>query len=186
MLPFASFHGPVGLFGIGTLSKLFFLGSFVHGFRIWRRMIHLEQEKHSRSEGLALPIFRILPGGFWLCRIVWEPLFVLAAAITLPNLFILQASAAHYLLLAAICLAMKQYTAWYREWEYLRDIMDNRFAGPIIAKVAENTATEDERATVHMASLPKDLPDDLRKDTIAHIARAYTPETGEGGERHDA
>jgi hypothetical protein len=70
MMPFMRFRGAVGLFGIGTFSKLYFLGSFIHGLRIWRRMIHMEREKHSVYEGPPLPIFRIIPGTFWMVRIM--------------------------------------------------------------------------------------------------------------------
>jgi hypothetical protein len=175
MLPFARFHGPIGFFGIGTLAKLYFLGSFVHGLRIWRRMIQMEREAISTSEGPALPIFRILPGGFWVVRIIWEPVFVFTLSLVLPNFFILQSSAAHYLMLAALALTMKQYVAWYMQWEFLRELLDARNAGPIIAKIVDNTATEDELATIHLASIPKDIPDDLRRDTASHIARAFSP-----------
>jgi len=176
MLPFARFHGTIGFFGIGTLSKLYFMGSFVHGLRIWTRMVKMERESISTSEGPALPIFRILPGGWWVVRIIWEPLFVFTLSLVLPNFFILQSSAAHYLMLAALALAMKQYTAWYMQWKFLRDLLDARNAGPIIAKIVDNTATEDELATIHLASIPKDIPDDLRRDTASHIARAFSPE----------
>ena len=47
MMPFiGGFPGP-GLFDIDTFTNLYFLGSFIHGFRIWRRMIHPESEKYS-------------------------------------------------------------------------------------------------------------------------------------------
>ena len=52
-----------------------------------------------------------------------------------------------------------------------------RNAGPIIAKLVDNTATEDDLATIHLASLPKDIPDDVRRDTASHIARAFSPGT---------
>src|SRR5580704_17043645 len=35
MLPFTQFNASMGMFGLGTLSKLYFLGSFIHGIRIW-------------------------------------------------------------------------------------------------------------------------------------------------------
>src|SRR5579872_1393738 len=50
-LPFMSPHGPVGLFGIATLSKLYFLGVPIHGFRTWLRMIHMDREENSYYEG---------------------------------------------------------------------------------------------------------------------------------------
>ena len=175
MVPFLRFQQAMGLYGIGSLSRWFFLGSFIHGVRIWRRMIHMEKEQHSLYEGPPLPIFRLMPGSFWLVRIVWEPLFVFILALELPNFFILQPSAAHYLEFAAAMLAMKQYVRWYMQWQFLRGLMDMRNAGPIIAKIVDNTATEDELATIHLASIPKDIPDDLRRGTASHIARAFSP-----------
>lgn len=174
MIPFVRFNASMGLFGMGTFSKLFFLGAFVHGLRIWRRMIHMEREKYSVYEGPPLPIFSIVPGSFWLVRIVYEPVFVFMLSLVLPNFFILQPSAAHYLMFAAVMLAMKQYVAWYMQWQFLRELMDMRNAGPIIAKIVDNTATEDELATIHLASIPKDIPDELRRDTASHIARAFS------------
>ena len=61
MVPFIRFQESLGLFGIETFSKLFFLGALIHGIRIWRRMIHMEREQHSLYEGPPLPIFRIVP-----------------------------------------------------------------------------------------------------------------------------
>jgi hypothetical protein len=174
MVPFMGASASMGLFGMGTLSKLFFLGSFIHGFRVWRRMTHMESEKFSYFEGPALPIFRIVPGSFWIVRIVYEPVFVFVSAIVLENFFILQPGAAHFLMLSAVMLAMKEYTAWYMQWQVLRELMDMRNVGPIIAKVVDNSATEDELATVHLASIPKDIPEDLRRETATHIARAFT------------
>jgi hypothetical protein len=174
MLPFHGFHGLSGMFGIGTLSQLYFAGSFIHGIRLWRRMIRMSREEHSYWEGLALPIFKLVPGSFWIVRIVYEPLFVIILTLVLSNFFILQDSAVHYLIFAAIMLTMKQYVAWYMAWQFLRGMMDARNVGPILAKVVDNTATEDELSTLHIASIPRDIPDDMRKDAVAHIARAFS------------
>lgn len=175
MVPFMRFRGDAGMFGITTLSRLFFLGAFVHGLRVWRRMVHMDREEHSQFEGPPLPIFSLFPGSFWIVRILYEPIFVFALGVVLPNFFVLQASAAHYLMFAGVMLAMKQYCAWYIQWQFLRSLMDMRNTGPIIAKLVDNTATEDELATVHLASLPKNIPDDVRRDTADHLARAFAP-----------
>ena len=53
MLPFGRFQGSPGMFGIGALSRLYFLGSFIHGLRIWRRMLRMELEENSVYEGPA-------------------------------------------------------------------------------------------------------------------------------------
>jgi hypothetical protein len=181
MLPFARFNGAVGLFDIGTLSKLFFLGSFIHGIRIWRRMIHMEREENSMYEGPPLFIFRLLPFSFWTTRIIVEPVFLFVLSIVLPNFFILQPSGAHYLAFAALMLFMKQYVAWYMRWQFLRNLMDMRNAGPIISKIVDNQATDDDLATMHLAST-KNLPEDLRRDFTSHIARVFSPDA-EGSRR---
>jgi hypothetical protein len=173
MVPFVRFAAPVGLFGIGTFSKLFFLGSLIHGLRIWRRMIHMELEENSCYEGPPLPIFRLIPCSFWMTRIIVEPLAVLALSIVLPNFFILQSSAANYLALTAFMLFMKQYVAWYQRWQFLRNLMDMRNAGPLIAKIVDNTASDDDYSSMHLAST-KNLPDGIRSDFTAHIARVFS------------
>jgi hypothetical protein len=76
---------------------------------------------------------------------------------------------------SAAMLGMKQYVAWYLQWQFLRILIDARNAGPILAKIVGNAATEDDLAILHLASIPKDVPEDLRRDTAAHIARAFNP-----------
>src|ERR1700735_3249636 len=92
MLPFLRFR-TLGLFGIATLSKLFFMGSFVHGLRVWRRMVHMDLEENSFFAGEPLFFFRWLPFSWWVTRIAIEPAFVFVVALILANLFILQPSA---------------------------------------------------------------------------------------------
>jgi hypothetical protein len=174
MLPFMGFAHLTGMFGIATLSKLYFAGAFIHGFRIWRLMIHMEKEKISYYEGAALPIFRILPGSFFTVRIIYEPLFVLIVTLVLQNFFILQASAVHYLVIAAIMLAMKEYVSWFKSWQELRAIMDAAAAGPIIAKIIDNTATDDEYAQIHVARLSKNLPDGFRQSAADRMGRSFS------------
>ena len=180
MIPFVHIQLPPGLFDIGSLAKLYFLLSFIHGIRLYRRMIDMSRETNSEFEGPPLPFFYLLPKGnsFWFCRIVLEPVVVLIAATILGHMFIFQSGLVLYLQLAALALAMKNFIGWYKAWEYIRNIMDMRFAGPIIAKLAENRATEEELATVHMASFPKNLSPDLRQAAVSHIARAFAPDGG--------
>lgn len=93
----------------------------------------------------------------------------------LPNFFILEPGAANFLMFSAVFLAMKSYTAWYMQWQTIRELMDMKFAGPIIAKLADNAASDDELASVHMASFPKDLPDEIRREAVgAYKARVVT------------
>ena len=70
MLPFTHYRVPIGLFGIGSLSKLYFLLSFIHGIRLWRLMVHMEKEKVSTFEGPPLFFFQLLPksSSFWATR----------------------------------------------------------------------------------------------------------------------
>lgn len=170
---------PPGLFGIGSLSKLFFLLCAVHGVRTYFRMFRISSEENSRYEGPPLFFFGLLPwgGNFWFTRLVLEPSFVLLTATILQRLFIFQSSLAHYLQFAALCLAMRQFISWYRAWEFLREVLDARFTGPILAKFVDNSASQDELNSLHLASLPKDLNPELRRATAAHIARVVSPGT---------
>jgi hypothetical protein len=185
MAPFVRFQGDFGMIGMDGFSRLFFLGGFAHGFRIWRRMLHMEREQNSVYEGPALPFFAWLPGAsFWRIRIIYEPVFVFVLSLVLPNFFILEPGAAHFLTICALFLAMKQYVAWYRQWEFLRELMDMRFAGPIIAKLAENEASDDDLASVHLASFPKDLSPDIRQAAVSYLARVFSPDGQNAGSSH--
>jgi hypothetical protein len=176
MIPFMSAPLPRGMFDLGSFSKLYFLLTAVHGFRLWRRMLHMEREQFSDYEGEPLPFFHLLPksGSFWFIRIVWEPLFVLAASIVLEDLFIIQPSLALYLRFAALALLMKSFIAWHQAWLDMRIRIDIRNAAPIIAKLVDNEATEEDLAPIHLCSIPKNIDPEIRKATIAHIARNYT------------
>ena len=175
LIPFVRVQASMGLVGMWGLSKLFFLGSFVHGIRKWRLMIHMEREKSSVFEGPPLFFFKWLPKpSFWRVRILYEPAFLIVLSIVLPNFFILESGAANFLMVSGIFLAMKNYTGWYMQWQFIRELMDMKFAGPIIAALAENRETEDEMASLHMASFPKDLSPDIRKVAVAHLVRVYS------------
>jgi hypothetical protein len=194
MIPFSSPPPPpAGLFGIGSLSSLYFLLVFLHGFRLWRRMIYMELEDHSEYEGPPLPFFYLIPGGrsFWFTRIVLEPVLVFILATLLEGFRIFQSGLATYLHIAALLLAMKGFICWYRFWEYLRKLMDARNVGPIIAKLVENKATEDDLAPIHLASFPKNVASDLRQAAASQIARFFspgmpaTPSSSEKAETHE-
>jgi len=175
MIPFARVPVSLGLIGIWGLSKLFFLGCLVHGVRKWRLMLHMEREMNSVYEGPPLFFFALLPkASFWRIRIIYEPLFLFGLSVVLPNFFILEPSAAIFIEFSAFFLAMKNYTAWYMHWQFLRELMDMKFAGPIIAAMLENRETEEDLASIHMASFPKDLDPGIRKAFLTHIARVFT------------
>jgi hypothetical protein len=176
-LPFVRVQAQMGFIGMWGLSKLFFLGCLIHGIRKWRLMLHMEREKVSTFEGQALFFFGWLPGAsFWRVRIVYEPLFLLALSSVLPNLFVIEPGVGSFLFISAIFLAMKNYTAWYMQWQFIRELMDMKFAGPIIARLAENPDNDDELNSIHLASFPKNLPPDIRQAAVAHLARVFSPE----------
>ncbi len=175
MIPFHRVQSSFGMIGIWGLSKLFFLGLAIHGFRKWRLMMHPEMEENSYYSGPPLFFFNLLPrASFWRIRIIYEPLFLLVLSGVLPNFFILEPAAGNFLLISAIFLAMKNYTRWYMEWEFIRNIMDAKFMGPKLAHIAEHGANDEDLGVINMASFPKDLPPDVHKATIKHIARIFS------------
>lgn len=175
----ARIQQPQALFDIDSLSKLFFLLCAVHGVRSYRLMFKMELEQNSRYEGPPLFFFNLLPwsNSFWFCRIVIEPAFVLLVATFLERLLIFSPGLAHYLQFAALCLTMKNFIGWFKAWEFLREILDARYAGPVIAKFVDNTASQDELNSLHLSSLPKDISPELRRSTAIHIARIISPGT---------
>ncbi len=181
MIPFhRAAPGPVGLFGIGSLSSLYFFLVFLHGFRLWRRMVYMELELHSEFEGPPLPFFRLIPwSSSWaFTRIVLEPVFVFIGASLLEGAQIFQSGLATYLHFAAFMLAMRSFIQWYRGWEYVRKIMDGPVIGKVIGNLLQNKASEQELASVHLASFPKNISAELRTNAALHIARAYGIPTG--------
>lgn len=179
LLMAARIQRPEALFDIASLSKLYFPLCLIHGFRVYRRMFKPQLEDHSRYEGPPLFFINLIPGSgnFWLTRIVIEPALVLVAATLLQGMFIFQPGLAHFLQFSALCLCMKSFISWYRSFQFLRDVLDARKAGPIIGRFVENTASQDELNSLHLASLPKDISPDLRRSTAVHIARIISPGT---------
>jgi len=181
MLPFIAYHPPVGLFSIGSLSQLYFVLSFIHGIRLYRRMLDMSRETNSEFEGEPLPFFQLFPKSqyFWVNRIIWEPVFVFVIATTLGRIFIFQPSLTMYLQLTALMLGMKSWIMWFRAWEFLRDLMDAKYAAPIIARMLDDRATDGDRNVLHLASFPKTLPPDVRRTVLSHLARVFTRESAE-------
>jgi hypothetical protein len=173
ILPFTHYRAPIGLFGIGSLSKLYFILSFIHGIRLWRLMVHMEKETISTFEGPPLIFFQLLPKSseFWLTRIIFEPAAVLIVATVLGRLFIFQPGLTHFLQIAALMLAMKQLIEWHRAWEYLRGLMDSVNLAPIIASLVENRATQEDLAQAHLASFPSNISPEMRRSAAEHFAR---------------
>jgi len=174
----ARVKAPEAMFGLASLSKLFFVLCAINQFRLYRRMISMESEPNSRYEGPPLPFLHLIPGSgsFWRVRIFYEPALLFLTSSLLYRLFIFQSGLADYLEFASLCLAMKNFIGWFKAWEFLRDVMDARNVGPILGKFVENTATDDELNTVHLASLPKDINPELRQQTAAYIARVVSPQ----------
>jgi hypothetical protein len=137
--------------------------------------LHPEREKCSEYEGGPLPLFKILPRGdkFFFVRIVWEPTAVFVATTILANFAIISSGLAFFLHFAALCLVMKEFIDWYSCWLGIRINMDMTHTGPIIAKLMNNTATDEELAQVHLASFPKDLSPELRESAVANIERKF-------------
>jgi hypothetical protein len=173
MIPLLNVPAPVGMFGLADFAKVYFLASTIHGVRLWRRMIHMEREQHSEYEGPALPFFQVLPKGksFWFTRIVLEPALIFVLSIVLADLFIAQMDLWLYLRFAALALLMKNFIAWFRAWEYLRRLMDVHISAPLINKLVKNEASEEELATIHLASFPRNIDPEVRQAAIAHVAR---------------
>jgi hypothetical protein len=175
LIPFSHPARTIGLFDIASYSKLFFLLSAVHGFRLYRRMIRPETEAHSSFEGPALPFFCLLPksDSFWFTRIVLEPLMIFIAATILANIHIVTPGLSLFLQFSALCLGLKEFVDWYANWMFIRNILDSRNAGPLISGLVNDTATEADLAPIHLASFPKTLSPELRQEAAAYIARAY-------------
>ncbi len=157
MIPFHRAQASFGMIGMWGLSKLFFLGLAIHGIRKWRLMWHMEREENSYYSGAPLFFFKLLPkASFWRIKIVYEP--------------------GNFLLISAIFLAMKNYTRWYMEWALIRELMDAKFMGPKLARLAENPSEDEDLGTVNLASFPKDLAPDIRKSFLKHMARVVSGE----------
>lgn len=177
LIPFVHATPPVAPIGLWTLSKWFFIGCAIHGFRVWRRMLNMDSEQNSRFEGPALPFFRLLPKAtFWMTRIIWEPAFVIVLASFLGRANILQGPAAIYLQFAALCLGTKNFISWHRCWRYFRDILDMRYASRIVGQMLGNNASQGDMDTIHMAGFPKDIPPDMKRAAVSHIARVFSPQ----------
>jgi hypothetical protein len=172
LIPLGSEAPAKGLIGLGTVSLLFFAGAAIHGPRLWRRVFHMELERHSQYEGDPLPLFERLPLGqsFWAVRVLWEPALVAVAAIVLRLVMVLDRPAAIYFLICAGALAFKNYLAWYQSWLQLRTLMDTKFAGPLMAKAVTGRATEKELAPVHMAGFAGSVPAEIRAVAISQMA----------------
>jgi hypothetical protein len=175
LVPFMHATPPPGFFDIGSFSRLFFLASLAHSFRLYRRMIKPETELHSQFEGPPLPFFHLLPKGrsFWFTRIVLEPLFVYIAAGILANFLIITPGLCLFLHFSALCLAIKEFVDWYANWIFIRNLLDSRNAGPLISKLVEDTATQEDLAPIHLASFPKAISPELRQEAAEYIARTY-------------
>jgi hypothetical protein len=187
MIPFHVVPPTPGMFGIGSFSGLYFFLSFLHGFRIWRRMIYMHLEEHSRWEGPPLPFLYLVPGSrsHWVTRIVIEPLFLFFGSILLEHAFIFQPGLATYIRVAAIALVFKNFIVWYRVWEFMRDQADMITQAPIVANLMQNKATDQDLAKIHVATFPK-APPDLRAGAASRIAQVFSPATSETNQPKEA
>ena len=175
LILFVNIPPPRGMVDFATFEELYFAFSAFHAYRLWQRMIHMEREPNSQHEGPPLPFFHFIPwfSSFWKTRILAEPLLVFLAAIVLRDFLIIQSPLAFYLQIAALALMGKNFVAWFRNWQYLRVQLDIRNAAPIIARLVEDQATEEELNQIHLASFPKNIDPEIRKATAIHIARTF-------------
>jgi hypothetical protein len=178
MIPFVHIPPPVGMFGMDSVARLYFMVAAVHAVRLGRRMLNFSLEKHSEFEGPAWFFFGFLPRGtkFYFTRIVWEPALVLLASIVLQDLFIIQSTVSLYLKCVALCLLTRGFISWFRAWENIRKLIDVRIAGPIIVKLANNEATEEELAPIGLAGFPKSLDPEIRAAAVAQIQHRFSTE----------
>lgn len=178
MLPFARSSAPAGIFGLASFTSLYFLLLFLHGFRIWRRMVYMHLEQYSEFEGPALPIFPLIPGGrsFWITRILLEPVVVYILASLLQGLGIFQSGLTTFLHLCAVMLCIKEFIVWYRNWEFIRIALDGQVIGKAMSNVMQNKASAKDLEPLHFASFPKDLPKDLRDSAVKFMARSFMAE----------
>jgi hypothetical protein len=176
MIPF---HGaappPPGMFSFANFASLYFFLSFLHGFRVWRRMAYPELEHLSRWEGPPLPFFYLLPGArsHWVLRILIEPVSLFVSSIFLEHAFIIQSGLATYIRVAAVALVFKNFIFWYRAWEFIRDYLDNANMAPIVAALMQNKASPQDLAKIHLATFPKASPG-LMAGVAARIAQAFS------------
>lgn len=173
MIPFARIAVPSGIFGLGSLSRLYFLLIFLHGFRLWRRMVYMHLELYSEFEGPALPVFPLIPGGksFWITRIFLEPIVVYLFASVLQGMGFFQSGLTTFLHLSAIMLCVKEFIVWYRNWEFIRIALDGQAVGAAMGNILQNKASRNELDAMHLASFPKDLPSSLRDSALRQFAR---------------
>jgi len=181
MIPLVHIPIPVGMFSMASFARLYFLLSIIHGVRIFRLMIHPGKELYSFWEGQPLPLINLVPKSrsFWVTRIIIEPAMVFLAATLLGNAFIFQSGLVTYFQCAAMCGGMLHFVRWYRSWEEIRNSLDTANIAPLMAKLVDNTATESDLAPLHIAKLPDDLPESIRKRTALNIARAHSGDVKE-------
>lgn len=185
LVPGLQVPAPMGMLDFGFVVRVFFIVSAIHSVRTFRRMIHPETEELSTFEGPPLPIFLLIPKGdnFWICRVIIEPLSLFFLSVLLQKMLIIQMPVALFLQISALMLAMKQYIGWFRGWHYERNLRDMAFLGPIIGKMVNDTATQDDGLRVHFASVPPDI----RKATAARMARGYpAPEADQESSKPEA
>jgi hypothetical protein len=182
MLPGSKGGGSFGFIGMWGVTKAFYIGLAIHGVRKWKLMWHPEREANSYSyySGPALPIFTYIPKmSYWRLRIVVEPCFLLLLSTILPSFYLVERAVGTYLFLAGLCLAMKNYTRWFMEWSFLRDILDAQFMGPKIAEMAQGKLDESkDMGFFHSDTFPKDLDPKIREQVLTRIAHIAKVEEG--------
>ncbi len=94
----------------------------------------------------------------------------------LQDLLFIQSELTIYLRLVALALFMKSLIVRRQTFLYFRRLLDARYTAPLIAKLVENQATDEDLAPIHLASFPKNIDPEIREAAAKQIARAYSPE----------
>jgi hypothetical protein len=172
MLPFGGMAHRSAPLTFGMFFVAYFFTGVYHNFRTWRLMLNPQLEEHSQFEGHALAFFRLLPKGksFWFVRIVWEPLTLLSASLLLSRFQIAEWSVTLYLFIAAFAMFAKNGIEWFQTFSVMRDILDAKARGRLLAKFAEGSASGEELASIHLSQFPASAPPEVKKAAAAKIA----------------
>ncbi|MEQ1883693.1 MAG: hypothetical protein ABL967_01435 [Bryobacteraceae bacterium] len=138
-------------YGAFALVIAIWCGCVYNGFRIWRLMLHPQQEKDSEREGD--PIVE-LSSSWAIQRIVYEPLGILIAAILFKLIGIFNLILALCVAASAAALCLKNIITWYEAWTYLRDMLDQQGRIPIIQAISAGQPVPKSIGRFTLSSIP--------------------------------
>ncbi len=145
-----------GIFGGKAYGSLILViaiwsGCVYNGFRIWKLMLHPEQEKDSEREGE--PILK-LSDSWAIQRIVYEPLAILIAAILFKLIGVFNLILTLCVVASAAALCLKNIITWYEAWTYLRDMLDQQGRIPIIQAISAGKPAPTTIGRFTLSSIP--------------------------------